>query len=144
MATQEDLPELCVLGRMVHAETSFAPMTYDIDHVKETLSGLIDKKQFVVVAEGKNGELIGGIAGYVVPSWFGPDLVANDLILAVHPDHRGGLLAAVLVRWFIRWAKLAGAKQIRPGVVSGCEVAEGLYSALGFRRCGSTFLMEGA
>ena len=143
MATVADLPAICVLGRAMHQESTFAPMDYDLERVKETLGGLMDKSQFVVVAEGTNGDVIGGMAGMVTQSWFGNDMVANDLALFIHPDHRGGMLAARLIKTFVKWARLAGAKQIRPGVISGCEVADALYEKLGFRRCGATFVMEG-
>lgn len=144
MATPDDLPAIVVLGRVMHEESSFAPMDYDVDRVKETISDLMNKSQFVVVAEGTNGEVIGGMAGMVTQSWFGNDMVANDLALFIHPDHRGGLVVVRLVKAFVHWAKLAGAKQIRPGVVSGSRTAEALYDRLGFTRCGATFCMEGA
>ncbi|GAA4401274.1 GNAT family N-acetyltransferase [Quisquiliibacterium transsilvanicum] len=144
LATVEDLPAICVLGRLMHEESTFAPMDYDIDRVKETVSDLMDKSQLVLVAEDTNGEVVGGILGKVTQSWFGNDLVANELGLFIHPDHRGGMLAARLVKTFVRWARMAGAKQIRPGVISGCDLAVGLYERLGFRNCGATFLMEGA
>ena len=144
MATHDDLPAIVVLGRVMHQESSFAPMDYDVDRVKETISDLMNKSQFVVVAEDTNGEVIGGMAGMVTQSWFGNDMVANDLALFIHPDHRGGLMVVRLVKAFVHWAKLAGAKQIRPGVVSGSRTAEALYDRLGFTRCGATFCMEGA
>lgn len=143
MATPDDLPAIVVLGRVMHDESSFAPMDYDVDRVKETISDLMNKSQFVVVAEDTNGEVIGGMAGMVTQSWFGNDMVANDLALFIHPDHRGSLLVVRLIKAFVHWAKLAGAKQIRPGVVSGSRTAEALYDRLGFTRCGATFCMEG-
>jgi L-amino acid N-acyltransferase YncA len=143
LATIDDLPEICVLGRAMHEESSFAPMDFDNEVVKETLTNLMHKNQFVVVAEGTNGEIIGGMAGSVTQSWFGNDSVANDLCIFIHKDHRGGLLAVKLIKLFVQWAKLAGAKQIRPGVVSGNRTAESLYERLGFKRTGATFCMEG-
>jgi L-amino acid N-acyltransferase YncA len=143
LATVDDLPAIVVLGRVMHEESSFAPMDYDVDRMKETIGDLMNKSQFVVVAEDTNGEVIGGMAGMVTQSWFGNDMVANDLALFIHPDHRGGMLAVRLIKSFVRWAKLAGAKQIRPGVISGNRTAEALYDRLGFTRCGATFCMEG-
>lgn len=143
LATSDDLAEIARLGRLMHDESTFAPMDYDVDRVKETIGDLIDKKQFVVVAEDNNGDIVGGMAGMVTQSWFGSDMVANDLALFVAPDRRGGLLAARLIEAFVMWARLAGAKQIRPGVITGNAVAERLYARLGFARCGSTFVMEG-
>lgn len=143
LATVNDLPDIVVLGRQLHEESTFASMDFDMEIVKETLTDLMNKNQFVVVAEDINGTVIGGMAGSVTQSWFGNDLIANDLSLFVRKDHRGGLIAYRLIQYFVHWARLAGAKQIRPGVITGNENAEALYERLGFKRCGSTYLMEG-
>lgn len=143
MATVDDLPAIVVLGRVMHEESSFAPMDYDVDRVKETISDLMNKSQFVVVAEDTNGEVIGGMAGMVTQSWFGRDMVANDLALFVASDARGGMAAIKMMKAFVHWAKLAGAKQIRPGVTTGHARAEKLFERLGFARCGASFVMEG-
>lgn len=143
LATPDDLPALCVMGRLMHNESGFAGLDYDIDRVKETVADLMDKSQLVLVAEATNGELVGGMLGRCAPTWFGNDLIATELALFVAPEHRGGLLAARMVMTFVRWARMAGARQIRPGVNSGCMTAVRLYERLGFRRCGATFVMEG-
>lgn len=143
MATVDDLPAIVMLGRVMHQESSFAPMNYDMDRVKGTISDLINKSQFVVVAEDTNGEVIGGMAGMVTQSWFGRDMVANDLALFVASDARGGMAAIKMMKAFVHWAKLAGAKQIRPGVTTGHARAEKLFERLGFARCGASFVMEG-
>ena len=143
LATINDLPDLVLLGRQMHEESTFASMDFDMEIVKETLADLMNKNQFVVVAEDINGTVIGGMAGSVTQSWFGKDLIANDLALFIRQDHRGGLIAYKLIQHFVRWARLAGANQIRPGVTTGNKNAEALYERLGFKRCGSTYFMEG-
>lgn len=144
MATPDDLPALAVLGREMHETSSYAPMDYDPERLKETISDLMNKSQFVVVAEATNGEVIGGMLGVVTQSWFGRDMVANDLALFVAGDARGGMAAIKMMKAFVEWAKLAGAKQIRPGVTTGHVRAEKLFERLGFARCGASFVMEGA
>lgn len=143
LATMDDLPALAVLGREMHDTSSYAGMDYDADRLKKTITELMNKSQFVVVAEGTNGELIGGMLGMCTQSWFGRDMVANDLALFVTRDERGGMAAVKLIKAFVQWAKLAGAKQIRPGVTTGHERAEKLFERLGFARCGASFVMEG-
>ena len=143
LATSDDLADIARLGRLMHQESSFAPLDYDVDRVKETIGCLIDKNQFVVVVEGKNGEIVGGMAGMVEQSWFGGDMIANDLALFLDPAVRGGRLAFRLVAAWITWAKMAGAKQLRPGVVSGSKAAEEMYERMGFQKTGATFCMKG-
>ena len=143
LATCNDLADIARLGRMMHQESSFAPLDYDVDRVKETIGCLIDKNQFVVVVEDTNGEIVGVMAGMVEQSWFGGDMIANDLGLFLDPKVRGGRLAFRLVAAWITWSKMAGAKQIRPGVVSGSKAAEEMYERMGFRKTGATFCMKG-
>lgn len=143
LATVNDLPELVVLGRQLHQESTYSSMDYDDEIVKETLTDLMNKNQFVVVAEDINRSVVGVMAGSVRESWFGKDLIANDLVLLIRKDLRGGLIAYRLIKNFVLWAKLAGAKQIRPGITTGNENADTLYERLGFKRCGSTYFMEG-
>lgn len=141
-ATSDDLAAIARLGFAMHAESSFRGMAYDVDCVKETLGDLIDRKQFVVVAEDSAGEVVGGMAGMVTPSWFGTDTMACDLALYLAPEVRGGMVAYRLVKGFVDWARMAGAKQIRPGVITASAEAEALYERMGFMRCGATYLME--
>jgi L-amino acid N-acyltransferase YncA len=143
MATIDDLPAMAVLGREMHATSSYAPMDYDPERLKETITDMMNKSQFVVVTEDTNGEVIGGMVGMVTQSWFGRDMVANDLALFVAGNARGGMAAIKMMKAFVHWAKLAGAKQIRPGVTTGHERAEQLFERLGFARCGASFVMEG-
>ncbi|OZB46485.1 MAG: hypothetical protein B7X60_08535 [Polynucleobacter sp. 39-45-136] len=143
LATVNDLPDLVMLGKQLHQESTFSTMDYDGEIVKQSLTDLINKNQFVVVTEDINGIVIGVMAGSVTQSWFGNDLIASDLVLLVRQDRRGGLIAHRLIQHFVHWAKLAGAKQIRPGVTTGNESAQALYERLGFKRCGSTYFMEG-
>ncbi len=143
LATLEDLPALVVLGREMHATSSYAPMDFDPERLKETITELMNKSQFVVVVEDTNGQVVGGMLGTVTQSWFGQDMVANDLALFVSQDARGGMAAVRLLKAFVQWAKLAGAKQIRPGVTTGHARAEQLFDKLGFTRCGASYVMQG-
>lgn len=143
LATIDDLPAMAVLGREMHATSSYAPMDYDPERLKETITDMMNKSQFVVVTEDTNGEVIGGMVGMVTQSWFGRDMVANDLALFVAGNARGGMAAIKMMKAFVHWAKLAGAKQIRPGVTTGHKRAEQLLERLGFARCGASFVMEG-
>lgn len=143
LATSDDLADIARLGRMMHQESSFAPLDYDVERVKDSIGGLIDKSQFVVVVEDTTGEIVGCMAGMVEQSWFGGDMIANDLALFLDPKVRGGRLAFRLVAAWITWSKMAGAKQIRPGVVSGSKAAEEMYERMGFQKTGATFCMRG-
>ena len=142
LATLDDLPKIAQLGRDMHEASTFSTLDYDAEIVKATIGRLINESQFVVVAENINGEVVGGMAGQVVPSWFGKDSVANDMAIFISPGERGGLRAVQFIEAFTLWAKLAGAKQVRPSVTTGHERAAELYEAMGFTRCGASFYMN--
>jgi L-amino acid N-acyltransferase YncA len=142
MATAHDLPAIVRCGREMHDTTDYALLDFDPDRVVQTFTELMAQSQFVAVAENINGDVVGGMAGRCFQSWFGKDMIAADIALFVHSDARGGIMAVQLIKAFTVWAKLAGARQVRPGVATGDERAEGLYAHLGFRRCGSHFCMD--
>lgn len=142
-ATLEDLCEMSNIGMEMHKSSTFADMSYDHEKVKKTLQSLIEESQFVVVSENSSGEIDGAMAGLVEESWFGSDLVATDVALYVKESSRSGFQAFRLVNAFVTWAKIAGAKQIRPGVSTGSGVADAFYERIGFKKCGSNFYMNG-
>ncbi len=143
LATTDDLNEMSDLGLDFHVNSTFSSMNYSKDDVEKTIRNLIENNQFVVVAESDNKEIIGVMLGLIEKSWFGKDFIASDLTLLVKKNFRGGLVAFRLVKSFIKWAKLAGASQIRPGVSSGNFEADVFYKRLGFLKCGSNFYMTG-
>jgi L-amino acid N-acyltransferase YncA len=141
LATLDDLPAISHMGREMHGASGFAGLDYDEDAVKATFARMIDQKQFVAVAEN-NGQIIGGMAGRVEKTWFGADSVAVDVALFVMPDQRGAMRAVEMINAFVHWSRLAGARQVRPGVTTGSIEAEKLYTQLGFARCGAQFMLD--
>lgn len=139
VATSADFPAMMELGREMHAQSNFAPMHFDPEKIAATAQGLLDESQFVVVAEA-DGEIVGYMLGMILPSWFGRDYVANDLNLYVRPKH--AMTAVKLIRAFVAWARMAGAKQIRPGVSTGSEAAQRLYEAYGFEPAGKAYVLN--
>ena len=146
-AVVQDVFRIAEIGRTLHEESSFASMAYDTDKTSSYFIRLIldeGKDYYVRVAEDDSGQIVGGIAGYCVPSWFGPDKTASDISLFILPEARGGMTAVRLIKGFIEWAKSRGAKQIRPGVSTGAvgKNAEALYERLGLTRVGALFCLE--
>ena len=139
-ATHADIPALVELGRDMHAGSSFAPMDFDAEVLGATFARMLEQSQFLVVAEDGGGEIVGGMAGMVSRSWFGKDWVANDLGLFLRSGH--AMTAVHLLKAFVNWASLAGAKQIRPGVSTGHDGAERFYEGLGFVRTGALFVLD--
>lgn len=142
-ATEEDIPRLVELGRMMHAESRYAGLDYAATKVDALLRRLMTDGFLIVAQQGER--LVGGFAGMISEHWFSHDLVAADLALFIEPDARGGMTAPRLVKAFVTWAKARGASVIDIGVNTGVHTEETgmLLERLGGRLCGHLYSFEG-
>lgn len=138
-ATLFDVPQLVALGRQMHAESRYADLPFDPGVLATTLSSMLSD-QFVYVVD-RDGELLGGMLGCVVPSWFGPGAMAYDMGLFVAPDRRGGLAAMQLIAAFKAWAAAMDAVEVTCGVTTGVHEAatDKLYRRLDFAPSGTAY-----
>lgn len=141
-ADQTDLTELVRLGRLMHAESNYAPLVFSEVVYRHFLQAVIDHDNGCVLVAERNHGLIGVYIGVVANAFFSTDKVANDVLLYVEPHFRGGMTAMRLIKAFEQWAVEQGAVQIRPGISVGGEidVAARLYRAAGFETAGYAFL----
>lgn len=139
-ATLSDLDELVALGRVMHAEgPALRGFSFDEAKVRRALIAAIAGGA-VFVHENADGSLDGGLVAMVLERWYSTDQVAIDLGLFVAPDKRGGFIAYRLLRAFVAWCT-ARALPIEMGVSTGVapEVADRLYTAIGFERIGGAY-----
>jgi len=137
-ATHDDLPALLAIADAMHAESSFAGVTFSAEKTAALFAALINGAGFLMVAEA-DGEVIGGMAGWCAEHFFSHDKTAGDFGLFVHQDRRGGMAAARLLKAFAQWAREQGATMIRAGITTGVhlEASTRLYRAVGFRPVGT-------
>ncbi len=141
-ATRDDIPRMIDLGAQMHAESRFSVLGYDREKVTKLFCRLFETDQFIEVID-RDGELIGGFAGFVTEHWASKDLVSYDCGLFISPDHRGSGDAARLIKRFRKWAVSRGAKMVTLGVNTGVhpERTARLMEALEFEKIG--YLYEG-
>lgn len=139
-ATRQDMPIIISLGRAMHAESRYHTLSFSPIKVASTFAQLMSGGGCVFVAEQDN-EIIGGIAGFISQPWYGVESVLNEIALFLSPEHRGGLVAARLIKAFVAWGKAQGCVLIQSGVVSGVEQdrTEKLYQRLGGKLHGSLY-----
>lgn len=142
-ATPADLAAMLALGAQMHAESPrFELLHYDETKVEALLyNAMSDPAYFLMVAEQKKGDIVGGFLGFAAPMWFSADEVAADLALFIKQDRRGSMAAVALVRAFIAWARAREVKQINLGISTGVKVEQtaDLYKALGLKMYGYLF-----
>ena len=138
-ATKEDITRLLKLGEAMHAESRFRDISFSREKVTRLLDWLISGNGCLLVAE-RDGEIIGGFAGGLTPYYFSEEKMATDLALFVSQDRRGGIAAVALVRSFIEWAHLNGAREVLLGTNYGEDSpANELYRRIGFNQVGNLF-----
>jgi len=139
----DDVPTLIELGRVMHQESPrFRGMDYDEEKLMQLGANLVNQGG-IFLAE-KDGKPLGMILGMVTEHFFGHDLMACDLAVYVHPDHRGGTLAVRLIKKYEAWAFSMGAKVITMGVSTEVEADRTgqLYKRLGYRMTGVLAVKE--
>ena len=142
-ATPNDVAKLVGLAEAMLEESNFSGLSFDREKAELYFQGLIKGNQFLIVSE-LDGEIVGGMAGYLHTPFYSNDSVAYEDGIFVASNHRHGVLAYKMLSLFTTWAKCAGTSQIRPNVSTGkCgESADRLYEKLGYTRTGSTFLLS--
>jgi GNAT superfamily N-acetyltransferase len=140
-ATPDDMDALVALAYAMQDESPrFRLYRFLPDRIRTTLTTLLDTRQgFVVVAEVE-GVIVGGFAGMACPHFACDVLQAQDIALFVAPSHRGGTLAARLVRSFLEWSRSINAEPtigINTGVTP--ERTAQLLAALGARQSGTNW-----
>lgn len=138
-ATPHDIPALVALGRLMHAESPiYSRLRFDADILARNLKAVMTSPHgFSQVCE-IDGELAGGMVAAAVPHWCSPDLVACDLALFIHPEHRGGTAAVRLLTAYRDWAGDTGAVLVQFGVMTGVNVerTQAMCERLGWERQG--------
>jgi len=111
-----DIPDLVGLGRLFHASTRLAELAaYDKSCVADLLASMVHSAKSVVLVMEKDGVVVGGICGVVVPAyWNNSCLIGQQFAWFVHPDHRG-LGSVRLLAEFERESFKRGARLISSG-----------------------------
>lgn len=97
------------------------------------LERILDGQQFIALAASVNGEIVGGLAAYVLPKFEQQRSEIYIYDLAVAEPHRRQGIATALIRKLRTIAPVYGAHVIFVQADHGDEPAIALYSKLGIR-----------
>lgn len=142
-AHYSDIPRILELGAIMHQVTDYASLPYDQERAGQFMASLIGGAGVVFLAE-IGGEVVGGIAGALGENWFNDERFAFEIAFFLDPKRRHGITAMKLIRAFVRWAELRGAKRVEAGITTGRGV-EGiarLYRSAGFTSANPMFQLE--
>ncbi len=140
-AEESDIEQLLLLALQMHAESRYSALEFSIDKTYDFFMSCISNPDYLLLVAEEDGQLIGGFAGYTFAHYCSDDICAGDFALYMQPDKRGGFAAYRLIKLFMGWAKMKGAKLIHLGTTTGID-AEGvakLYERIGFKQVGGIF-----
>lgn len=135
-----DIAEVLAAGREHIAASNYAPMGFDDEKAALFIRHLMENGMAIVAVDGDR--IVGGLLGDVIAPWYSAHRMGIEHVLYVRPDCRGGRAALMLVQAWAKWCWAAGAKQLRPGVSTGCDQAGVFYERLGFKRAGALYVMD--
>lgn len=141
-ARSEDLDALADMGAQFFAYSAFAKaVPYDRDAARAAIASyaapgtMLTAPSGVVLVAEADGEIVGGLVGFIGPMWFNPSArIATELAWWVAESHRGGTAAIKLYRAFEAWADEQGADVIVMSdlVIDGETPAARLFEKLGY------------
>lgn len=141
--THEEIKYLVSMARRLHDNSAFRNMNFDDEQVEKLGHTAIDNRtMFIRIIEHVPTEIpIGMLLAYMQQSFFGRDLVANDMALIVEEEHRGRCFDALryITAQYRDWAQTSGAKRIYLGTSTGVdpERARKVFEACGFHQIGT-------
>lgn len=146
-AIADDLPRMMFLAVTMHQESPrYRDIPFDEGKVGSLLLKLMQSEDgFLWVAEELGRGVVGALAATAYELWFSTARVAGDFGLFMHPDFRGGLAAARLVRRYREWGKEQGLVGTDLGHTTGIEPDryDRFIRCLGFEETGRLYTAGG-
>ena len=132
------------LGTIAHAESAHRHMTLDVDYGLSNVRNFISDSRCAFWLAWSGDTPIGVFGGKVRPLFFSRDLIAEDILWYVLPEHRGSRVGLQLLSLFERWAFEHGAKDLRIGQTSQLDpkVFNGILGSKGYELVGSYFVRK--
>ena len=143
-ATEADFEDVARLGRLMHAESSYAQLAFSEDRLRQIFDVYTKDARRALILGRVNGEACGLYAGYITPYYFSNELVANDIAWFVVKERRGTSLGLRLLTAFENWAKDQGASEIRVGYSTDINPTafDSLMLKRGYSRVGGNYRLE--
>lgn len=135
------------LARRNHSLSRYSDLSFDADGVRDLVHLMSNSRmaQGYVLVHDQSG-VVGIIAGMVAKLPWLIEPTASETFFTVHPDHRGYKQAMMLLRAYVGWAKMSGAKLISVNAdnddASDVRTVV-LYNRAGFKSAGRTMSMKG-
>jgi hypothetical protein len=114
VAQPDDVEQLLDIGEEVFGDGHPALLRgFEREKSRKYINWLLGQTSaFCLVAE-KDGLVIGGVAGIILPDFFSPDVAGNEIFFGVRENYRSIALAHDMVRVFTQVCLELGATNVR-------------------------------
>jgi GNAT superfamily N-acetyltransferase len=124
LGTLDDLEALLQLGMQFATETAHARWTHAKPEViREKLYPILEGAGTAFVAELEDGSIVGMLVVVTMQSYFSGEIVSEELVWWVQPEHRTGRAGYKLVRAFEEWASVNGVDVLKLASPYGSGIA---------------------
>ena len=105
LAKYEEIEQLAVMGKLMHAEGLFSKFDYDEEKVVVMLSEYVTNDDRLALVAIKDKEIIGWFLASLSYHYFGTTKLAIEQCMYIHPLHRGTSAASRFMKKFEHWAR---------------------------------------
>ena len=95
-----------------HEESDWSEVEYDEGKVEKYVGSMTNDPNYFGIVALKDEERIGFMAGKMLEYNFSHEKFARELELYVEPTKRNGMTGIFMMRKFIDWAKMNGAREV--------------------------------
>lgn len=146
IATKEDQDAIRQMVLDFALNSPYADIHIDVDKINEVISNILeeDNSRSIILLGCKDDQIVGMIIASTSEMLINRDIVAQELVYWIDPEHRGGRLAIQMLDAFEYWAIKVGAKFIQMSLVA-TELApkvSAIYKRKGYRPCETGFLKK--
>lgn len=137
LAVKEDMDAVLSMAEEQVVE-AHSHLPFDREIAEASFHEGISNGDLLIVAEGKDGKLVGFLGGRLHGYSFCAGVFVNLDILYVRPDKRGTRAAAELLLEYLRWGQIVGAREIYLGTDNPqmADRTARVYERLGAERVG--------
>lgn len=131
MTTDDISAVLDIMRELRHESPTFSHYPEDEPYATANLTVMVQSPTSIMLIDDDQR---GVMFGYTGTPWWSPYYEANEMLLAVHSEHRGSSVAARLIKEFERVAVSRECRAINVGSSLGIadDLARRLYMKLGF------------
>lgn len=96
-------------------------ITFDLEVTRQTFWESVDRADPTIFVVEDKGEVIGYLMALMRPYAMARGVFASQEVIYVRPCNRGSRAAALLIKGFLAWADIIGAREVYMGIANGYQ-----------------------